>query len=133
MIRRPPRSTLFPYTTLFRSGVSHMDGERRSGTLARPSPAFGRPAVPVREPSVRRPGSFCPRRGVLAARWFSGTAADGGPRAQPAPKQDRPHPDGPCDGSRFWTTISGKAHLLHASRQRLPIALPIGDASALTP
>src|SRR3712207_7955767 len=24
MIRRPPRSTLFPYTTLFRSGVSRM-------------------------------------------------------------------------------------------------------------
>src|SRR2546427_9057213 len=23
MIRRPPRSTLFPYTTLFRSGVDH--------------------------------------------------------------------------------------------------------------
>src|SRR3712207_8623442 len=23
MIRRPPRSTLFPYTTLFRSGMSH--------------------------------------------------------------------------------------------------------------
>src|SRR5258708_24140054 len=23
MIRRPPRSTLFPYTTLFRSGASH--------------------------------------------------------------------------------------------------------------
>src|SRR3712207_7751842 len=23
MIRRPPRSTLFPYTTLFRSGVHH--------------------------------------------------------------------------------------------------------------
>src|SRR5258708_27529116 len=23
MIRRPPRSTLFPYTTLFRSGVAH--------------------------------------------------------------------------------------------------------------
>src|SRR3712207_7232693 len=23
MIRRPPRSTLFPYTTLFRSGVQH--------------------------------------------------------------------------------------------------------------
>src|SRR3712207_7032443 len=23
MIRRPPRSTLFPYTTLFRSGVKH--------------------------------------------------------------------------------------------------------------
>src|SRR5256885_12175085 len=25
MIRRPPRSTLFPYTTLFRSDVSRMD------------------------------------------------------------------------------------------------------------
>src|SRR3712207_1664432 len=26
MIRRPPRSTLFPYTTLFRSRVSHLQG-----------------------------------------------------------------------------------------------------------
>src|SRR3712207_9465854 len=26
MIRRPPRSTLFPYTTLFRSGVGGRDG-----------------------------------------------------------------------------------------------------------
>src|SRR3712207_8716943 len=25
MIRRPPRSTLFPYTTLFRSGGRHVD------------------------------------------------------------------------------------------------------------
>src|SRR5689334_23982107 len=31
MIRRPPRSTLFPYTTLFRSEAAHLahDGERR--------------------------------------------------------------------------------------------------------
>src|SRR2546428_6275432 len=29
MIRRPPRSTLFPYTTLFRSGFHHRPGERR--------------------------------------------------------------------------------------------------------
>src|SRR5256885_9101423 len=27
MIRRPPRSTLFPYTTLFRSGIEHLDLE----------------------------------------------------------------------------------------------------------
>src|SRR5256885_9160791 len=32
MIRRPPRSTLFPYTTLFRSGG---DGRRRCGRAAR--------------------------------------------------------------------------------------------------
>jgi len=25
MIRRPPRSTLFPYTTLFRSGETHQE------------------------------------------------------------------------------------------------------------
>src|SRR2546430_3503892 len=30
MIRRPPRSTLFPYTTLFRSKRSHWVGEREA-------------------------------------------------------------------------------------------------------
>src|SRR5436853_5444059 len=29
MIRRPPRSTLFPYTTLFRSLLRHLSGRRR--------------------------------------------------------------------------------------------------------
>src|SRR2546422_7947454 len=41
MIRRPPRSTLFPYTTLFRSSR-----RRRSGQLT----------PPVFETSVRTPG-----------------------------------------------------------------------------
>src|SRR5260370_10647626 len=37
MIRRPPRSTLFPYTTLFRSGLSGRihPRERRLGTPRR--------------------------------------------------------------------------------------------------
>src|SRR2546430_4862541 len=30
MIRRPPRSTLFPYTTLFRSGVPRQEALRRA-------------------------------------------------------------------------------------------------------
>src|SRR5256885_9169967 len=30
MIRRPPRSTLFPYTTLFRSGVALRRSERQA-------------------------------------------------------------------------------------------------------
>src|SRR3712207_7731791 len=34
MIRRPPRSTLFPYTTLFRSGVHHRDAADPVGTEA---------------------------------------------------------------------------------------------------
>src|SRR3712207_7719541 len=33
MIRRPPRSTLFPYTTLFRSGLRRGDGGRRRAGL----------------------------------------------------------------------------------------------------
>src|SRR2546421_6960069 len=36
MIRRPPRSTLFPYTTLFRSsGVENNQGEAASGGYPR--------------------------------------------------------------------------------------------------
>src|SRR5271157_4958567 len=38
MIRRPPRSTLFPYTTLFRSGVGADGGSRlAAGALNNPS------------------------------------------------------------------------------------------------
>src|SRR2546421_1970588 len=39
MIRRPPRSTLFPYTTLFRSRLVHLD---RPGPRL---PSIGREAV----------------------------------------------------------------------------------------
>src|SRR5258707_1743751 len=37
MIRRPPRSTLFPYTTLFRSGIdpSRIQGTGRGGRITR--------------------------------------------------------------------------------------------------
>src|SRR3712207_7469737 len=47
MIRRPPRSTLFPYTTLFRSAHERA---RRPGVL----PAD--PAAPAPRPAVRRRG-----------------------------------------------------------------------------
>src|SRR2546422_7545891 len=43
MIRRPPRSTLFPYTTLFRSVPDDVDlRQRRSGPPARRSAEPGR-------------------------------------------------------------------------------------------
>src|SRR2546430_10066652 len=35
MIRRPPRSTLFPYTTLFRSSDSRLPGARHAGLADR--------------------------------------------------------------------------------------------------
>src|SRR5256885_12213277 len=56
MIRRPPRSTLFPYTTLFRSSTNtatddrlHNDTERRLRTQRRRSAGDGaaRRAVPA--------------------------------------------------------------------------------------
>src|SRR3712207_9116202 len=50
MIRRPPRSTLFPYTTLFRSGPS--PGDRRGSRRYVPRPVRPRPE--------RR--ATCPRR-----------------------------------------------------------------------
>src|SRR5258705_9107146 len=45
MIRRPPRSTLFPYTTLFRSyivhSLRHTDDVRTDGVRPVSRPAFG--------------------------------------------------------------------------------------------
>src|SRR6478609_11518965 len=46
MIRRPPRSTLFPYTTLFRSHRRHAERQR--------------PARVLRHPALR-PGALRPR------------------------------------------------------------------------
>src|SRR3712207_7416255 len=50
MIRRPPRSTLFPYTTLFRSKAAPPNGTRtppdsRSTRAARPSERAGSSAA----------------------------------------------------------------------------------------
>src|SRR3712207_8848735 len=56
MIRRPPRSTLFPYTTLFRSGLQP-DNANRIGRLTRgllSSPRSLRPVRSVSEPRKRR-------------------------------------------------------------------------------
>src|SRR5256885_16647533 len=41
MIRRPPRSTLFPYTTLFRSHVRELKSLPCITTLSAQMPAFG--------------------------------------------------------------------------------------------
>src|SRR5258707_9901258 len=50
MIRRPPRSTLFPYTTLFRSLAGRIRGAARDSRL---SPASGRrPSHDLPDPAV---------------------------------------------------------------------------------
>src|SRR3712207_7315925 len=51
MIRRPPRSTLFPYTTLFRSIARHTaDGARvLAVTICAASPTAAEPLTPYAE------------------------------------------------------------------------------------
>src|SRR5256885_12755448 len=56
MIRRPPRSTLFPYTTLFRSpepwpGIEVTQSRRQR--LRRARPAFERNPQPLAQPVLR--------------------------------------------------------------------------------
>src|SRR3712207_7951559 len=55
IVRRPPRSTLFPYTTLFRSAAAAPPRRRRRAPPARGGPAAA--AVPPgrRRPRPRRP------------------------------------------------------------------------------
>src|SRR2546425_8118469 len=50
MIRRPPRSTLFPYTTLFRSSALRDGGPGRSRATSPTRGAYGP------SPARRRPG-----------------------------------------------------------------------------
>src|SRR5256885_16036690 len=47
MIRRPPRSTLFPYTTLFRSRPEILGGPQPPRALRIEPRAVGRETVPV--------------------------------------------------------------------------------------
>src|SRR6266446_2058556 len=58
MIRRPPRSTLFPYTTLFRSGPPGRPdaASRRAGGLPSPAPSTRMCQDPDRDAERRRPG-----------------------------------------------------------------------------
>src|SRR5256886_13105422 len=88
MIRRPPRSTLFPYTTLFRS--AGIGGDRpRARDAERPAPGAG---------------SAHPRRGGGAG---GAGAATGGPR--PGARGRRLAPGGDRDrrlapGGAVWAT-----------------------------
>src|SRR2546427_3958541 len=77
MIRRPPRSTLFPYTTLFRSYRSREHHDRESGTAAvegAEAPRSGSGYEPGRPSSWRR------RREVRGGESSSGVAL--GPEGQ---------------------------------------------------
>src|SRR2546430_6562084 len=55
MIRRPPRSTLFPYTTLFRSAASDIEAEKSVEDREPDTNAAHRPADLVEMIAIARP------------------------------------------------------------------------------
>src|SRR2546427_12232821 len=96
MIRRPPRSTLFPYTTLFRSGDAEQRDERDEGEERAPAGAEGA------EPDEQLPAHGAPSGRRCGERITS--RIEGAPvssmsrRAMPLPSP----PGGgiPCSGAR---------------------------------
>src|SRR3712207_7306542 len=68
MIRRPPRSTLFPYTTLFRSRSPSRCCRRRAAAAAAPARSRARAAAPRRRPP---PPWAAPSHGTASARTRS--------------------------------------------------------------
>src|SRR2546421_4355701 len=56
MIRRPPRSTLFPYTTLFRSKQTHIHNRAYLGLGFVLNVIRSHPAIAAIQAEVRNPG-----------------------------------------------------------------------------
>src|SRR5256885_11089473 len=93
MIRRPPRSTLFPYTTLFRSSYllpeivkPRARGRRRQRSASATGNRAGRDRKSTRLNSshlVISYAVFClKKKKDRASRFFAGPPADGAPSGQ---------------------------------------------------
>src|SRR5256885_10591386 len=92
MIRRPPRSTLFPYTTLFRS-----DGDARGGLVAGDGAARG--------------GRQSAGRGRVEFRCLAAPALRGDPARGFAAAAVLPDPAGCCGPDRKSTRLES-SHLV---------------------
>src|SRR2546427_12222714 len=92
MIRRPPRSTLFPYTTLFRSGREGTLAGRVSGRAERENPVEVR--VRPGKPTVREAQLLCGGNGWSRSecRWVEKPQENG---AQDCFLQQPPRLTGP--------------------------------------
>src|SRR6266487_564096 len=120
MIRRPPRSTLFPYTTLFRSQLPGAAAARPRGSRAG-EPAGGGPARPA--PARRALGAAgaglrgrvpgLDRRLAAAGALLQGDPHRQAARGLPARGRARPvAPPGPA--RRFVTIVVGTQHAFRA-------------------
>src|SRR5260370_29966596 len=125
MIRRPPRSTLFPYTTLFRSTGSR--GRTRRAPIARPFRPRGRPR-PARTGSRRRgqAGGDEPRR----SRALSHPAHTRAPRGKCQPSSQGSGIEPQRHVSPAAKTWSGMKQLSYERRIQL-VALAAGFPGSL--
>src|SRR2546426_7067312 len=110
MIRRPPRSTLFPYTTLFRSHRDRPALVPRVAGLARLRVHRLRPAAPTLDGERRRarrheaeflearPDVSLARRAELRDAALVDEVRAAGPRPARAPRGERGQPGQPRDG-----------------------------------
>src|SRR2546421_5220791 len=71
MIRRPPRSTLFPYTTLFRSQLVGADPLARALEQSERRREIGAPHVAAVDHAQRQHPTFGPRRDRKSTRLNS--------------------------------------------------------------
>src|SRR2546426_11745200 len=107
MIRRPPRSTLFPYTTLFRSiprvtrvceGVephpvgAHGQVTERAAHEGQREPVLDRARRRARPPAL--PGANTAARAHALRRATPATRAPRAPWGRPPPLKTRPAPPG---------------------------------------
>src|SRR3712207_1802001 len=113
MIRRPPRSTLFPYTTLFRSrSLLRLDvGRRRPSTWRAPDQR--RQVEPPRQP-VRATVVVVPLVGAAGPGKHEDLRPVDLPRGRP-------------EGWRAVTQRSGGLAGDVLARERQPLGLPPGD------
>src|SRR3989441_11603151 len=151
MIRRPPRSTLFPYTTLFRSAERadpHRDRRAYDTRGGRTDRAAARASSGPPDPPGDRLRAPDPSYGALRARRVGGPAGagrlrlacDGGPggaaRAAPPPQSGA---DGPpvLSSRRISLTarrrVYGAATLLRLPRSDLARRLLARPGGARTP
>src|SRR3712207_7728996 len=84
MIPRPPRSTLFPYTTLFRSATDPQEPaqeERRGSTAAEPPAAEHLAAAEIAAAEIAAVARAVAVSGVRASAWAAVTGVKAGRRA----------------------------------------------------
>src|SRR2546426_4034803 len=77
MIRRPPRSTLFPYTTLFRSHMEDLSGQGHHGTMSGTTDVAGKVGRARHFNAgdrIMAPPILVPAIDFTVAAWFNWTA-----------------------------------------------------------